>query len=141
MLENPVQGHPATTAGRTNLIYGECAVENQIKFKPSDNILQQLVTARRDEVVRWQKSQADRLKAMEMQGQEKISALRKTLSKDMLAVLDHLDKSHENARGLIAADAENTKSRLVASRPSEENETAMHPGLAGGHLAAPNSQG
>jgi len=110
-------------------------------FKPSDDTLKQLVTARREEVVRLQKSQANQLKDLETRGQERIAALRKTLPKDILAVLDSLDKTHEEASAATASHADRVKAKLAASGPSPEDETAMHPGLAGGHLVAPSSLG
>jgi hypothetical protein len=111
------------------------------KFKPTDDILQQLVSARRDEVVRLQKSQMDQLKDLESRGKGRIEELRKTLPKDIGAALSSLDKSHDDASAATKARVDKIKSQLAASGPSPENETAVHPGLAGGHLVAPSSLG
>jgi len=110
-------------------------------FKLSDDILKQLVTARREEVVRLQKSQADQLKDLETRGRERIAALKKTLPKDIVAVLDSLDKTHEEASAATKSHADRVKAKFAASVSSPENETAVHPGLAGGHLVAPSSLG
>ena len=111
-------------------------------FKKSDDILQQLVTARRERGVQLQKSQASHREDIETRGKAQIAALRKSLPKDMLAtVLDNLDKTHEEAKAATKAHVDKAKAKLIASGPSPENETAVHPGLAGGHLVAPNSLG
>jgi hypothetical protein len=67
--------HEATHVGRrdvttTGLIctfdyLGNCYMQEP--FKPSDDILKQLVTARREEVVRLQKSQADHIKIWKLE--------------------------------------------------------------------------
>jgi hypothetical protein len=110
-------------------------------FKPSDYILEQLVTARREEVVRLQKSQADHLKELETRGQEQITALKKSLPKDIVSTMESLDKVHEQASAATKSRADKLKAKLVASVSLPENETAVHPGLAGGHLVAPSSLG
>src|SRR5258706_4898724 len=110
-------------------------------FKPSDDILQELVAARREEVVRLQKSQADHLKDLETRGQARIVTLGQTLPKEISAALRGLDKTHDEASAATKAHSDRVKAKLVASVPSPENETAVHPGLAGGHLVAPNSLG
>jgi len=111
------------------------------KFKPYDDILEQLVSERRDEVVRLQKSHADQLKDLETRGQARIADLKKTLPKEMVAVLDNLDKTHDKASTATKSHVEKVKAKLADAEPSPEHETAMHPGLAGGHLVAPSSLG
>jgi hypothetical protein len=110
-------------------------------FKSSDNILKELVTARRAEVVRLQKSQADQLKDLDIRGQAKLATLRKALPKDVVTVLDSLNKTHDEASEDTKSNFDTVKARLVASRPSPENETGVHPGMAGGKLVAPSSLG
>ena len=110
-------------------------------FKPCDDILKQLVTARREEVVRLQKSQAENLKELETRGHARIAALHKTLPKDIVATLGSLDKVHDEASASTKTHGDRIKAKLAALRPSPENETAVHPGLAGGHLVAPSSLG
>ena len=110
-------------------------------FKPQDDVLKQLVIARREEVVKLQKSQADHLKDLESRGQARLAALKRTLPKDMLAVLTSQDSAHDEAIASSKLHVESVKAKLVKSGPSLENETAVHPGLAGGHLIAPNSLG
>ena len=110
-------------------------------FKSHDDILEQLVSERRQDVVRLQKSHADQLKDLETRGQARIADLKKTLPKEMVTVLDNLDKTHDKASAATKSHVEKVKDKLADAEPSPENETAMHPGLAGGHLVAPSSLG
>jgi hypothetical protein len=110
-------------------------------FKPHDDILEQLVSERREEVVRLQKSHADQLKDLETRGQARIADLKKTLPKEMVAVLDNLDKTHDKASTATKSHVEKVRAKLADAEPSPEHATAMHPGLAGGHLVAPSSLG
>jgi hypothetical protein len=113
----------------------------EVKFKACDDVLKQLVNARREEVVHLQKFQADHLKDLETRGQARIASIRKTLPKDIVAVLNGLEKLHDEAQAASKSHVDSIKAKLADSGPSPENETAMHPGLAGGHLIAPSSLG
>lgn len=113
----------------------------EARFRASDELLEQLVSARREDVVRLQQSQADRLKDLETRGQTRLAALRKTLPKDIVAALDTLDKTHDQATRATQSNVDRIKAKLADSGPSPEGETAVHPGLAGGHLVAPSSLG
>jgi hypothetical protein len=99
------------------------------------------VTARREEVVRLQKSQADHIEDLENRGRARVTSLRNTLPGDLVTVLDELDKTHDEAIAATRSHVDQVKARLAASVVSPENETAVHPGLARGHLVAPNSLG
>jgi hypothetical protein len=110
-------------------------------FKAGDETLKELVTARREDVVRLQKSQADRLKDVESRGQERLADLKKTLPKEVAATLKSLDRMHDEATVATKSLTEDLKNKLSSSAPSPENDTAVHPGLAGGHLVAPSSLG
>jgi hypothetical protein len=103
-------------------------------FKPSDDVLKELVAARREEVVRLQKSQTDQIKDLETRGRARIEALNKTLPKEVVAGLESLTKTHDEASAATKAHVDKVKAKLAASRPSPENETAVHPGLSRGHL-------
>jgi ABC-type phosphate transport system auxiliary subunit len=109
----------------------------ETKFSPSDDILKQLVIARREEVVRLQRSQAAQLEDLETRGQARIAALKDSLPKEMAAVLESLDETHNEAQRATASQVESLKVKLEASSCSPQNETAVHPGLAGGQLVAP----
>jgi len=113
----------------------------EASFKTSDDILKQLVTARREEVVRLQKAQADQIKDLETRGQARLTALKKTLPRDIVAAMDSLETTHQQALGTTKAHVDTIKAKLAASAPSPENETGAHPGLAGGHLLAPSALG
>ena len=108
-------------------------------FKPSDEILKQLVTARRAEVVRLQQSQAEELRDVEARGQARIRTLRATLPKDTVQIMDNLGKADEEAQAVSRSYLADAKARLTSSKPALE--LTAHPGLAGGRLIAPNSVG
>jgi hypothetical protein len=105
-------------------------------FRPRDDVLKQLVTARREEVVRLQKSQAAHLADLENRGRARIASLRNALPGGLVRVLDALDKMHDESSAATRSHVDKVKTRLAASVVSPENETAVHPGLAGGHLSA-----
>ncbi len=111
------------------------------KFETKDNVLEQLVKARREEVVQLQQSQADQIQDLETRGQSRSADFKKTLPRDILAVLDGRDKMHEEMQADTKSRVETIKSKLVASTSAPENKIAIHPGLAGGQLVAPNSLG
>ncbi|MEO6911539.1 MAG: hypothetical protein ABI158_11530 [Edaphobacter sp.] len=111
------------------------------EFKPCDDVLQQLVAARREEVVQLQKKQSDQIKDLETRGQARLADLKGILPKELSSVLASLTKADDEAAKTTKAHVEKIKAKLAASGPSPENETAIHPGLAGGHLVAPNSLG
>jgi hypothetical protein len=113
----------------------------EAEFKASDETLRQLVAARRDEVVKLQQDRADRLKDIETRGQARIADLNKRLPREIVSVNDTLGATHEQAVETTRSRVERAKATLVQSGPSPENETAVHPGLAGGHLIAPSSLG
>jgi hypothetical protein len=110
-------------------------------FKPTDDVLKQLVTARREEVVRMQKSQTEQIKDLETRGQARLASLKKTLPKEVAGVLDDLAKSEGEATASTKAHVDKIKAKMAASGPSPENETGIHPGIVRGHLVAPNSLG
>jgi len=110
-------------------------------FRASDETLAQLVAGRREEVVKLQTDQADRLKDIETRGRARIAALNKSLPKEFVNVLDNLDRTHDEATEETRSRVERVKATLVESRSLPENETAAHPGIAGGRLIAPSSLG
>jgi hypothetical protein len=110
-------------------------------FKAEDGVLEQLVAERRDEVLRLQKSEADQIQDLETRGQERGKALRASLPKEILGVIEKQDKAHDAEQKRAVAGAERTRTMLMDSACAPQYETAMHPGLAGGHLVAPHSLG
>jgi hypothetical protein len=113
----------------------------ETKFKSCDNDLQQLVEERREEVVRSQKKQAARLKDTETRGQAQLTELRKTLPKELATTLKSLDRQHDEAAKEANSEAEKIRAEFAAAEPSGSAQLDIHPGLAGGHLVAPNSLG
>jgi hypothetical protein len=105
-------------------------------FKRGDDILRELVAARRDEVVLLQNKQREQLRDLEIRGAKRLAGLKKTLPKDFVAVLDSLDKIHHQSVLTTKSAVDDIKAGLIASGPSKENETAIHPGLAGNFLVA-----
>jgi hypothetical protein len=65
--------------------------------KPSDAILEKLISERSEEVARVQKLRSEASKAIEIRGKAQLATLKKTLPKDWIAVLDSVDKIHEDA--------------------------------------------
>lgn len=116
-------------------------IKSAVAFRPGDDILEQLVGARREQVVQSQRTEAEHLKDIESRGQERLAALRKTLPRDTVAVLDNLDKGHAEATAASKRTVDRVTKELASSSPSPEGTTAAHPGLAGGQLVAPNSLG
>ena len=110
-------------------------------FKSGDDVLKELVSTRRDEVVLLQNKQTEQIKDLETRGTKRLADLKKTLPKDFVAVLDSLDKIHHQSVLTTKSTVDEIKAELVDSSPSKENETAIHPGLAGNFLVAPNSLG
>lgn len=110
-------------------------------FKPTDDVLMQLVAERRAQVLHLQKSEADRLQDLEKRGQERTKALRAALPKEILGVLDSQEKAHDTMEKKASAATERMLAKFADSVCAPENETAMHPGLAGGQLVAPHSLG
>jgi len=110
-------------------------------FHPSDKILEQLVTERREEVVKLQRAQAEHIKDLETRGQGRLLALKRILPKEVVETLDKLDKQHDEATGQTKALVESAKQRLRDSRPADQHETGPHPGQFRGQLIAPNSLG
>src|SRR5258705_784489 len=113
----------------------------ETKFKPSDDVLRQLVTARREEVVKLQRSEAERLNDLETRGQARILDLKKSLPSDIVSAFDSLDGMHSEAEQATKSNIERVKTKLMSSKVAPENETALHPGVAGGHLAASSGLG
>jgi hypothetical protein len=97
-----------------------------------DDPLEGLLAARREDVVRSHDVQVDRLKDLEDRGQERLSLLRTILPPDVIAVLDRM---HNDAGTAAMCPVEQITTRMAASVVAPENETAAHPGLAGGHLS------
>jgi hypothetical protein len=102
-------------------VYDRMATE-KTSFKRSDDVLKQPVTARREEVVRLQKSQAVYLEDLETRGQARLAALRETLPTEMVAVRDSLSKTHDAAKTVSKSYACKVKAKLAASGPSPENK-------------------
>lgn len=111
----------------------------EAQFKPSDEILKQLVNERREEVKRLQQSQTEQIKDLETRGQAQMVTLKKSLPKDVAALLDNLDQTHAAAQKTTQAHVDSVKAKLASTRPAPANETTVHPGLASGHLVAPSA--
>jgi len=110
-------------------------------FNAQDELLQQLVEARREHVISQQKRQAAALLDLDARGRERIARLRKSLSKDMVAVIDTLDKDSDADKVHTLERVKGIQGELAKSAVPQEQVTAVHPGLAGGHLIAPSSLG
>ena len=97
---------------------------------PSDDILRQLVAARREEIVRVRDVRAEQLKDLETRGQAQLAALRKTLPKDMTAVLNKLDKAAKES----SASKTRGKIKHGSSVAAGGHVHPQRPGFAGNKL-------
>jgi hypothetical protein len=111
------------------------------ELKASDHVLKEIVDARRAEVVRLQKAQADSQTEQNTRGLARLADLKKSLPKEIAATLDYLDNKHDEAAAAAKRHVESVAAKVAASASAPENDTAVHPGLAGGHLNAPSSLG
>ena len=105
-----------------------------------DGILKDLVAARRDEVVLLQQKRTKQLEDLEIRGARRLADLKKTLPKGFVAVLNSLDKIHRRSTLTTKSTVEDAKAELAASCHSKENQTEVHPGLAGNCLIVPNTR-
>ncbi|HWW73232.1 MAG TPA: hypothetical protein VN089_25075 [Duganella sp.] len=110
-------------------------------FKPGDEKLQQLVSARRAEVVRLQESEALQLQDIEKRGDARIKEMRDGLPAELVAFMDKQSKAQDDASTEAKREVEDIKNKLIAAPVAEEEETAVHPGLAGNQLVAPSALG
>ena len=110
-------------------------------FKPGDEQLQQLVSARRDEVLRLQESEALRLQDIEKSGEARNNDMRRDLPAELVAFMDKRSKTQDDAGAEAQREVEDIQNKLIATAISAEEETAAHPGLAGGQLVAPSALG
>jgi hypothetical protein len=99
-------------------------------LRPSDDILKQLVAARREEIVRLRNVRAEQLKDLETRGQAQMAALRNTLPKDMTAVLNKLDKAAKESR----ASKTRGKIKHGSSVAAAGRVHPQRPGFAGNKL-------
>jgi hypothetical protein len=109
-------------------------------FTAADDVLRELVEARREEVIRLQKTQADRLTDLTKRGEQRLSALRDTLPADLRSVLADLDKSHDEEAKKVQSRITSIKTQLASSELAQE-EISLHPGLSGGHLITASALG
>jgi hypothetical protein len=105
-----------------------------------DGLLKDLVAARRDEVVLLQEKRTKQLEDLEIRGARRLADLKKTLPKGFVAVLDSLDKIHRRSTLTTKPTVEDAKAELAASCHSKENQTEVHPGLAGNCPIVPNTR-
>ena len=84
-------------------------------FKSGDDVLKELVSTRRDEVVLLQNKQTEQIKDLETRGAKRLADLKKTLPKDFVAVLDSLDKIHHQSVLTTKSTVDEIKAELVDS--------------------------
>ena len=110
-------------------------------FKPGDEELQQLVCARRDEVLRLQQSEALHLQDIEQRGADRVKAMRDGLPAEFVAFMDKQGKADDAAGDEYRREVEEIRAKLIGTAIPEAEHTAVHPGLAGGQLVAPAALG
>lgn len=110
-------------------------------FKPGDEKLQQLVSARRDEVLRLQKSEALQLQDIEKRGNARAKEMHDGLPAELVAFMDKQSKAQDDASTEARREVEEIKKQLIATPVAAEAETALHPGLAGTQLVGASALG
>ena len=110
-------------------------------FKPGDEQLQQLVAARRDEVVRLQQSEALQLQDIATRGEARVKEIHDGLPAELVAFMDQQSKAQDDASTEARREVEEIKNQLIAAPVAAEGETAVHPGLAGNQLLAASALG
>lgn len=100
------------------------------KFNAGDDVLEKLVSERRNEVVQLQQAQAEHGKRLEAHGQQRMAELRKALPKDFTDVLDKLDKMHQDQKAAAESQIREARGKLIASRAAPEDEADAKPGTA-----------
>ena len=110
-------------------------------FKPGDEQLQQLVSARRDEVVRLQKSEALQLQDLEKRSKARAKEIHDGLPAEFAAFMDKQSKAQDDASAEAMREVEEIKNRLITTPVAAEGETAVHPGLAGNQLVSASALG
>jgi len=101
-----------------------------------DQVLEQLVAERREEVLGLQKEEASRLERLEKSGAARLSRLQKDLPEELSKVLSAQEKTHEDLAADAAKDTEDILQRMTSFEVAAESSAATHPGLGRGSLAA-----
>lgn len=113
----------------------------EIKLKPSDSILQQLVNDRREEVVQLQKSQESQLLDLETRGQERIKSMKKALPKDIVTTLESFDIAHKEAADSAKSQNEKAIEKFALSKAAPANETSIYPNMIDGQMITASAIG
>lgn len=104
------------------------------EFRKSDSTLAELVAARRDEVVREQTAEQERIKDLESRGQVRLADLTRRLPSEVANAFSELESFHEEAAAEAETDLENTTASMADTEPSPEASLAVHPGYAASQL-------
>lgn len=111
------------------------------QLKQPDAILEKLISARSEEVARIQKLQSEASKAIEIRGKAQLATLKKTLPKDWIAVLDSVDKIHDDASVATQARLKKVSSKPVAASSLPATAAPLRPGPAGSPPVATGTRG
>ncbi|MBG6189801.1 hypothetical protein IWX64_000728 [Arthrobacter sp. CAN_A212] len=101
-----------------------------------DQVLEQLVAERREEVVDLQKTEANRLEQLEKSGGARLSQLQKELPDELSKALVAQDKTHQDLAADTVKDTESIVQKMSGYEVAPEVSAAAHPGLVRGSLAA-----
>ncbi|GAB3271117.1 hypothetical protein GCM10027347_42200 [Larkinella harenae] len=106
------------------------------RFKASDTILKELVNARRQEIMRLQKAEADQLAKADQLGQTRMTEYKKSLPQDIVTFLDKQEKMHKDAKTAVEAYITEVSNTLSVAGIDEAPEASVsdNPGFAEGHL-------
>jgi hypothetical protein len=101
------------------------------QLKPPGAILEKLISARSEELARVQKLQSEASKAIEIRGKAQLATLKKTLPRDWIAVLDSVDKIHEDASVAAQTRLKKVSPTAAPLRPGPTNDPPIVPGTLG----------
>jgi len=100
----------------------ETKLKVDAQFKAADKALEELVKARRDEVVRMQKAQADQLADVEKRGEVSMAAWKKSLPKEMASLYEAQEKANKDAVAATKYFTDEIKEKLLAAAPKTKEE-------------------
>jgi hypothetical protein len=110
------------------------------EFKTSDNLLEQLVSERRQEVEALQRRDAEQAKELNDRGARRLKALQGALGDETSNTLKALEKLDAEESRQAAARLEKIRKDLSAAGVSAA-PPKDHPGFVYSHLAAPHTSG
>jgi hypothetical protein len=109
-------------------------------FKPQDNLLKELVIARRSEVESLQKQSAEQIKGLDDRGKQRLKLLHDIIGDDTSTIVKALQKADDDETKKAKSRIEKIKENYASvDRPATAPQE--HPGFVYSNLAAPHTSG